>query len=204
LFFAVRVSSLDEGGAAITVRRSWEVVFERLARGIVASGRQTGAEVTAPRQLAELARIEQARDASGLFPLMLSETGTILTPAAAPGESDSVTAALRAAEALIARQPVPEAERARVRAYLAEVHRAGAGLLDSLPSDLLFPTGTPVNGSETVALPDGLIGRFALAYRADPQPDAPWLGRAERRVVTTVGGVERSASEVWTLGPPRS
>jgi hypothetical protein len=39
----------------------------------------------APPKLAELARIEQQRDASGMFPLMLSESGALLTPAAASG-----------------------------------------------------------------------------------------------------------------------
>ena len=187
--------------AAIIVQRSWEVRFERQARGIIASGRQISTEVSAPPQLAELARIEQQRDASAIFPLMLSESGALLTPAAASGESDAVAAALRAAEALIARQPLPAAERARIGRYLAEVHRAGASLLETLPDDLLFPAGVPINRRETVALPDGLTGEFALHYEALPQADAPWLARAERRVVTTVKGRERRSAEVWTLGP---
>lgn len=55
---------------------------------------------------------------------------------------------------------------------------------------------------ETVALPDGLSGEFALQCEAIAQPDAPWLARAERRVVTTVEGSEGHAAEVWWLGPP--
>jgi len=191
----------EGGGAAIIVRRVWEVRFAQQARGIVVSGRQISAEVSAPPQLAALARIEQQRDASAMFPLMLSERGAILTPAAASGESDAVAAALRAAGALIARQPLPAAERARIGLYLAEVHRAGAGVLETLPGDLLFPAGVPLDRRETVALPDGLTGQFALHYEALPQPDAPWLARAERRVVTTVEGRERRAAEVWTLSP---
>lgn len=190
------------GTAAITVRRWWDVTFQRQGRGTVVSGRQTGATVDAPPFLAELARIEQQRDASGMFPLMLSENGAILTAPMAPGESDTVAAALRAAEGVIARQPVPPDERTRARFYLAEVHRAGSGLLDALPGDLLYPAGIPVERSEVVALPDGLTGRFVLSYKAVPQPDAPWLARAERRVITSVGGIDRQASEVWTLGPP--
>jgi hypothetical protein len=190
-----------EGGtAAITVRRWWDVTFQRQGRGTVVTGRQTGAKVDAPPYLAELARIEQQRDASGMFPLMLSENGAILTAPAAPVESDAVTAALRAAEDFIARQPLPDDDRARIRFYLAGVHRAGSGLLDALPGDLLFPSGIPVERSEAVALPDGLTGLFVLSYKAVPQPGAPWLARAERRVITSVNGMDRQAAEVWTLG----
>jgi hypothetical protein len=191
-----------EGGtAAITVRRWWDVSFRRQGRGTVVTGRQIGAKVDAPPYLAELARIEQQRDASGMFPLMLSENGAILTAPTAPVESDTVAAALRAAEGFIARQPLPADDRARALFYLAEVHRAGSGLLDALPGDLFYPAGIPVERSEVVALPNGLTGLFVLSYKAVPQPGAPWLARAERRVITSVSAMERQAAEVWTLEP---
>lgn len=187
--------------AAITVRRSWDVRFERQGRGIITTGVQITAEVSAPPHLAALARIEQQRDTNGMFPLILAEDGLILTPGSTPVSSDAIADALRAAETLIARQPVPADERERYRLYLAQVHQAGATVLDTLPSDLLFPAGAPVEHSETIALPDGLSGQFSLSYSAQPQADAPWLQRAERRVVTEITGLTRSASEVWTLGP---
>jgi hypothetical protein len=190
------------GAAAITVRRWWEVRFERQARGILATGRQIRAEVDAPPRLAELAAIEQRRDASAMFPLMLSAEGAIITPPSEPGESDAVRAAMRAAEELIARQALPSVQRERIALYLAQVHRAGSGLLDSLPGDLLFPSGEPVERSDTVELPDGLTGRFTLRYAAVPVPGAPWLSRAERRVSTMVGNHLRRAVETWTLAPP--
>lgn len=187
--------------AVIMVRRSWDVRCSRQGRGIMVTGAQTDAEVMAPPHLSALALIEQQRDTSAMFPLMLDEAGMILSPGALPGESDAVADALRAAEAMIARQPVPADERERYRVYLAQVHQAGASLLDTLPPDLLFPTGVPEDRSETVALPDGLTGQFTLRYYAEPQADAPWLKRAERRVMTAVSGFTRSASEVWTLSP---
>jgi hypothetical protein len=196
--------AVDERGvAAITVRRWWEVTFERQGRGIVVSGRQVGTEVKAPPSLRDIVAIEEARDASGMLPLMLSERGVILSASTAPDTSADVSTAMRAAEAMIARQPIPADDKARLNRYLGEVHRAGTGMLETLPGDLLFPTGTPVQHSETLALPDGLTGRFTLSYRAEPQPDAPWLARAERRVVTVIGTSERRAAEVWTLGPPQ-
>jgi len=198
----VLTRALGEGRSpAITVRRWWDVAFERQGRGIVVSGRQTGAEVDAPAKLAEIARIEQQRDASGMLPLMLSDRGAIIPLPGVPSESDAVSAALRVAESMIARQPIPAEERARISHYLAEVHRAGSGVLNALPGDLLFPAGVPISQSETVALPDGITGEFAFTYAAATQPDAPWLARAERRVVTRVAGSERQAAETWNLEP---
>jgi hypothetical protein len=197
-----RVLQRGQGeAAAITVRRRWEVRFTRQARGIVVTGQQTAAEVSAPPHLAELARIEQQRDASAMFPVMLAEDGAIMATGSAPASADTIGAALRAAEAMIARQPVPAEERERYRLYLAQVHRAGAGVLDTLPADLFFPTSAPIARNEVLSLPDGLTGSFALRYAGEPHADAPWLKRAERHVVTRIGGLERMASEVWTLGP---
>lgn len=185
--------------AAITVRRSWLVQCERQGRGIVLTGQQISADVSAPPHLAALAQIERQRDASAMFPLMLSDDGVILTPGNASAPDDILGSALTAAEALIARQPVPADERERYRLYLAQVHQAGASLLDSLPPDLFFPNGSAVERSHPVALPGGLTGRFTLVYSSEPQPDAPWLKRAERRAMTDVAGITRAASEVWTL-----
>lgn len=185
--------------AAITVRRSWQVQCERQGRGIMITGEQIAAEVSAPPHLDALARIEKQRDTSAMFPLVLTEEGLVLTPGRQPTSPDAVAEALSAAEALIARQPVPEDERERYRLYLAQVHQAGTTLLDTLPPDLFFPAGTPVERSRTVALPGGLTGHFMLRYTAESQADAPWLKRAERSALTEVAGLSRSASEVWTL-----
>lgn len=188
-------------GVTLSVERSWEVRFARQGRGIVLSGIQIAAAVNAPPNLSDLAEIEQRRDASAMFPLMLSETGLILSPAGEPPVDDALTAALRAAEAMIDRQPAPADARERSRTYLGMIHQAGSGQFDSWPSDLFFPLGAPVERSETLALPDGLTGSFALFYTARAQADAPWLDQAERRVVTRIGALERVSSEQWSLGP---
>lgn len=187
--------------AAITVRRSWMVRFQRLGRGIVINGEQIGAEVTAPPHLAALARIEQQRNTSAMFPLMLAEDGTILSSDLTLPSDVAANDALQAAEAMIEGQSLPTDERERYRLYLAQVHQAGATALDTLPADLMFPTGIPLAISRSVALPGELDGQFTLHYSAQPQADAPWLKRAEREVITSVAGLTRRALEVWTLGP---
>jgi hypothetical protein len=185
--------------AAITVVRSWDVRFAAQGRGIMIAGTQIAATVDAPPNLAELARIEQQRDTSAMFPILLSDAGQIMTPPDAPAENADVTAAARVAEALIARQPRPEEARARSLHYLALLHRAGSGVFDMLPGDLFYPAGIPIERSETITLPDGMRGSFSLTYTARPQPGAPWLAEAQRRVITRIAGLERSAIEDWTL-----
>lgn len=196
-----RLERMLGDGMTLSVERSWEVRFARQGRGIVLNGAQIAAAVNAPPNLAELAQIEQRRDTSAMFPLMLTETGLILSPRSAPSADEALAAALRTAEAMIDRQPAPADARERSRAYLGVIHKAGSSRFETLPADLLFPVGTPVERRETIALPDGLTGSFTLLYAAQAQTGAPWLDHAERRVVTRIGTLERVSSERWSLGP---
>ena len=202
---ALRLERVLERGigedAAITVRRSWLVRCQRLGRGIVINGEQIAAEVIAPPHLDALARIEQQRDTTAMFPFMLAEDGAILSTGNTPQSDGAVSAALHEAEAMIAHEALPAGERERFRLYLARLHQAGSTALDTLPADLLFPANMPLDLTEAIALPGGQTGQFTLRYRAEPQADAPWLKRAEREVTTSVAGLTRRALEVWTLGP---
>jgi hypothetical protein len=188
-------------GAAITVRRGWDITCARQARGIVISGTQVSVSVDAPPNLAELARIEQQRSTAAMFPIMLSEAGLILAAGAAPAQPADLAAALRAAEQMIAARPQSEAQRDNLRRYLAEVHRAGAGQFETLPADLFAPAGTPQRRVETVSLPGGLTGTFELVWEARAAPGTGWLSTGQRQIVTRIEGLERRSREVWTLGP---
>ena len=46
-----------------------------------------------------------------------------------------------------------------------------------------------------------MTGEFEITYEATPVAEGGWLERAERQVVTRVGGSERRARETWTLAP---
>jgi hypothetical protein len=188
-------------GATITVRRGWDVTFARQARGIVVSGTQVSVSVDTPPNLDQLARIEEQRGTQGMFPIMLSEAGLILASGNAAVPADDIAAALRAAEKLIAARTDSGAERDNLRRYLAEIHRAGSGQFDTLPPDLLFPSGTPQRRIETVSLPGGLAGEFELVWEARPAPGTGWLLTGERQIATRVEALERRSREVWTMGP---
>lgn len=189
------------GGAAITVRRVWRITFARQGRGAVVSGTQVSASVDAPPALAELARIEEQREERGLFPVLLSDTGLIVSHGTGAAQPGDLAAALRAAEGLIARMPAPPSERDAIRRYLAELDRAGASQFDSLPADLLFPAGTPLRRLETLALPEGRTGEFELVWEARAAPETGWLAEGERRIATRIAGQERRSREVWRLRP---
>jgi hypothetical protein len=187
-------------GAAITVRRDWEIRFERQARGIVISGTQTSASVDAPPSLAALARIEEQREAQ-MFPVMLSDAGLVLAAGGDSTAPQDMAAALRMAEQMIASRPQSEERRDNLRRYLSEIHRAGSGQFDSLPADLFYPAGTPLRRVETVALPGGLSGEFELVWDARPAPGEGWLASGERLVITRLEGLERRSREGWMLAP---
>ena len=189
------------GGATITVRRGWEVRFERQARGIIVTGRQISASVDAPPSLADLARIEEQRGTQAMFPIMLSDTGLVLAAGGGPAAAIDMAAALRAAEQMIAKRPQSEERRENLRRYLAEIHRAGSGEFDSLPADLFYPAGTPLRRVEAVALPGGLAGEFELVWDARAVPGEGWLASGERLVITRIEGLERRSREGWTLAP---
>lgn len=185
-------------GAAITVRRAWDVSFMRQARGIVIAGTQVSASVDAPPSLSELARIEQQRNTQAMFPIMLSDTGMVVATGAAPAD---LATALRAAEKMIAARPQSDAQRDNLRRYLAEIHRAGAGQFETLPPDLFAPAGTPLRVVEAVNLPGGLTGTFELVWEARAAPGSGWLIEGQRQIITRIAALERRSREVWTLGP---
>lgn len=186
-------------GAAITVRRGWEIGFARQARGILISGAQVSVSVEAPPNLAKLAEIEQRRSTQSMFPILLSETGLILSSGSAPAAPASLSAALRAAEEVIARQTRSGAQRDSLLRYLAEIHRAGSSQFETMPADLFFPAATPVRQVESIALPDGIAGEFTLQWEARAAPDARWLAEGERQIVTRIDGLERRSREFWHL-----
>jgi hypothetical protein len=186
------------GGAAITVRRSWELRFSRQARGIIISGTQVSVSVDAPPSLADLARIEEQRGTQAMFPIMLSEAGLVLVAGGSAAASGDMAPALRAAEQMIAKRPQSEERRENLLRYLAEIHRAGSGQFDTLPADLFYPAGTPLRRIEAVALPGGLAGEFELVWDARPVPGEGWLASGERLVITRIEGLERRSREGWS------
>ncbi|MBY6015253.1 hypothetical protein KUV75_10140 [Qipengyuania gaetbuli] len=64
--------------ALIRVTRSWSCTFRALGAGAVVDASQISAKVEAPPSLAAFARMEEARDASAIFPVQLDRSGLIV------------------------------------------------------------------------------------------------------------------------------
>ena len=198
---AMRLSRVLErtlhDGSMVTVSRIWEVNFAEQGRGASVSGVQIEAQVDAPTSLAALARIEEGRSTAQMWPILLAEDGRIVAAGGNASEAD-ITAALEEAERMIARKPVPgSAQDARME-YLRTVAEAGGTLLQEMPADLFFPSGTNTQVERQLDLPGGLTGSFIATYEASASASG-WLDRARREVSTNVDGSVQRAVETWRL-----
>ena len=189
--------SLDDG-TSITVERAWQVTFARQGQGISISGEQLDCRVTAPAALDPLMEIEKSRSTQDMWPVLLNGSGLIL--AAGPGaREEDVTHALQTANRIIGNGRAPQSVVEAQMNYLGGLQHAGSSLLDRVPDDLFFPTGSPMRVIRSIDLPDGSIGEFELVYRATPSAEGGWLDHAERTVVTRLAGTVRTAREEWQL-----
>lgn len=185
-------------GERIVVARNWRVRFEWQGRGIAIQGRQTEVRVDAPSRIAPIAAIERQRSTDGKFPVLLSSDRLIL--AEGDGELDQdIEKALSVAERLIANSGMAPGARADVRKNLAQLQAAGSSMLDRLPRDLFFPRNPEFHDLRQINLPDGSRGEFEVSYAAAARADSGLLDRADRQIITRLGGAERVSSEHWEL-----
>ncbi|MEP5189443.1 MAG: hypothetical protein ABJQ41_12055 [Marinomonas sp.] len=190
-------------GKMITVERQWSVAFSRMGRTVQITGNQIAARVDAPERLAPLAKIEEARIANGMFPLLLSDSGILMGPEPAKGSASSdksaMTQAIAVAEDMIARSGRSPSDTAQAMRHLAQMQEASQPLFATMPRDLFFPTGAAIRDIRAVNLPDGSVGEFELTYNARAVPEAGWLAKAERQIITRLGGDARQSREIWSL-----
>ncbi|MEL6530692.1 MAG: hypothetical protein AAFQ27_12085, partial [Pseudomonadota bacterium] len=120
------------GDAFLTVERTWLVTFGRQGSGITVTGKQVSATVEAPESLAPLAKMEQSRSTTGMFPILLTANGSI----AATGPDISATdlvEAVRYAEREIANRQISPADQKAQLQHLAQLQRAAGSFLENLP-----------------------------------------------------------------------
>jgi len=193
-----RLSRGLRDGSAIVVTRNWRITFAPQARGIAINGEQTGVTVDAPPVLKTLTEIEANRSTAGMFPILLSPTGTIV----AAGEMTSRTsidAGMRQAVALFEqRKGSAQTKEEQIR-VLARLRKTGTSLLDEMPGDLFYPSVTPLREVRSLNLPDGSTGEFEIGWEATHQTGSTLLKSARRKVITRIGSSIRISSEDWSL-----
>jgi len=193
-----RIERSLKDGASLSVDRSWRVNFASRPQGISISGEQIEASVSAPETLAPLAAIEEGRSTDEMWPIMLSADGRIVRSGMSTREDD-LAAAIEQAQQMISSRAIPASEQEAQMQYIAELAKAGSSLLARLPDDLFFPRLGPVRSVREVELPGGLTGEFEVSYSAVAASSGNWLARAEREVITRLGGSEQRAHEVWNM-----
>ena len=189
-------------GKTINVERQWAVEFLRSGSGVQVTGTQISARVDAPERLKPLAKIEEARVADGMFPLLLSHTGLLLgqgSARSAASDTSAMAQAIAVAEAMIAKSGRNPSDTAQAMRHLAQMEQASQPLFATMPRDLFFPSIAPVRDIRPVSLPDGTVGEFELIYSARAVPGSGWLASAERRILTRLGADARQSRERWSL-----
>ena len=185
--------ALPGGDAVLRGTRVYDVEFTRLAGGsFKVRGFQTNAQVEAPEHLAALARLEEQRVETGLFPLTLDPNGQITDW---PQRMDGPHFA-RALEQ-VRTQFVGDESEAGI--LIEALHNVGNQMLAFLPHDLFAPAEMPRTQSQEIELPWGEMGEVATLFEAERDPASGVMRQAYRTVTTKLSGEERQSTESWAL-----
>ncbi len=181
------------GDVTLTTTRDFLVRFSATGNGgYLVDGNQVSAHVDAPENLASLARLEERRVESGLFPLSLDASGTIVDGTDMPVD-------LNVALALDEVQRRFVDHGAEVSELLDAISASGARLTAYLPKDLFAPTSSATEQREVITLPWGQTGEVRMRFTAMRNPDTRLMRFATREVVTVLEGEKRRSSERWEL-----
>ena len=197
---AVRLQRVLERGlgqdASLVVTRIWECRFVATQEGAAIEAHQVFVDVAAPPPLAALARIEQQRESTGLFPMRLDNRGEII---GWTGRTIDLDGAIAQARMAIERKGLSEASEAQAKRYVAELGKTAAAIVSQIPRDLFYPEMGQRHEERALALPAGGTGSYELTITASADPVTGFLERSERRIVTRVGDSVRTSSETWSI-----
>jgi len=180
------------GGVAVKATRDFAVRFAAADNGFLLSGSQVRAEVQAPAALAAVARLEEQRVESGVFPLSLDRHGRIVDGRIRQPDAAVAQAMVALREHLV--QSGPEG-----RELSATLPADGHLLTATLPTDLFAPHDGVVEQREVIALPWGASGEVQTRFTATRDPATRLMRLAMREVLTTLDGQQRRTLEQWEL-----
>lgn len=183
------------GGIMLATTRDFRVRFTSSAMGgYWVDGSQVSARVDAPANLASLARLEEQRVESGIFPLALDQQGLIVDGADVPINHQLVLALEDVRQRFAG-------EGGEVRDLLDALDASSARLIAYLPQDLFAPPENAMEQRQTITLPWGQTGEVRVRFAASRSPDTHLMRLATREVVTMLEGQERRSTERWELFP---
>ena len=187
------------GSDAIRVTRAFTISFTRQADEFLVDGSQSGVSVEAPPNLSALARIEEDRVETSLFPLMLDGDGIVTGLAAQPVNGQADDAAFSAASAQIAQMALAEGDRRDLQQLIAAVHQTSTSSTSQMPANLFAPPSDGQLEEQQLALPNGQSGRVSSLFGGSRNAETGVMERATREVVTQIGAERRRSLESWDL-----
>ena len=199
MLFTRRLMRELPDGAAIIVTRTFEIDFLPMAGGFRVEGRQVAAHVEAPPRLNGLARLEEQRQETGLFPMQLDGAGRIV--AGPGGPPADLGHAVDEAFGWIARNPMRQADHAAAQEFVIGLQTVAARITTALPPDLFTGNPKPLERTQDLTMPDGLPGKISVSYTGTARSGGGLLARAQRIVTTEASGSVLRSVEEWTLQP---
>lgn len=221
-----RLTRFLSDGEAISVTRSWQVQFRKLADGYVLEGKQIVCDVSAPQSLKYMAQLEQRRIEEGFLPLYLNTNGQIVSESVtkANSHSDPLAQMIERRPMVANDQQSPQAANMFNRAYdqtlgsmgLADMNEADRQFAQEflkqlksgkplaftkLPSDLFFPAEPATNREFTLPGPDGSDGSILLERSSEMNQSGTIFHKATRKVTTRIANDTALSEEQWKLEP---
>lgn len=188
------------GGKAIEVARSFRIRFLRDGDGFLVDGTQVSSRVDAPEQLQALARMEEERVESGLFPMRLDTRGIVIEGPHGTMPSD-ISAAVQAALAQIADSGGGALRQASGREFVLGLQYVASQITSLVPPNLFVGLEQTYFDEHDLPLPDGGRGTVSVRFEDRVNPASGLLDRAVREVITQVGTSRRRSIEEWSLSP---
>jgi hypothetical protein len=186
------------GNAQIVVTRAWRVRFEPLGNGYSLSGEQIEVDVTVPPGLEALAELERRKVEAGMFPMMLSRSGLIMSDKMADAKP-AVTLAIEHAAREIASRDLSSTDQSAAGDFLRTLQNSAQLAASKLPRDLFSPRDVSRADTRTLTLPGGATGEIEISFSAQTSEPLGLLSKAERTVTTRIGDSAKASTERWTL-----
>ncbi len=156
--------------------------------------------MSAPAKLAAFTRLEEQRQETSLFPMVLDPAGRIVSGPQGQAPADFAPV-VDEAFAWLARNRLPATTQAAAREFTIGLATVAARISAMLPPDLFTGATTPVERAQDLTMPDGKPGRVTVSCAGRSIPAGGLLQYAERVVITDAGGSSRRSVEQWSLEP---
>ena len=183
-------------GKQVVTRRTYKLRIAPNENGFRIDGKLVDVAVEAPEKLRALAEIERKRPDTGMFPMWLDRSGTLLPGSEAqPGEStkEAVELVSKKLEAM----DLTESSKLQAQAFVSQFRKRQGR--SPWPTDLFHPAPGLRRETRTISLADGTQGQVTIDLDA-AVAGTGLLSSYSRTVTTTLDGESRVTYETWTLG----